>query len=159
LEGSLTLGLDHVSYLVVLALLILFGTSLTAWLHPFPALKAARRWKFYDQPRQFEKLALSAERYWFAEFSDSTVAAPALSCFRQRRCTYRKGIVGRIGPIVVHVGIVLILAGEFGSHDRLFWVKKWFLVSFQVKKHRGSWTIGRRADSQRLVNACQSLLD
>jgi len=40
----------------------------------------------------------------------------------------RKGIVGRIGPIVVHVGIVLILAGEFGEpHDGLFWVK-WFLV-------------------------------
>src|SRR4028119_2149068 len=60
----LTLGLDHVYRTWwFLALLILFGTSLTActFTRQFPALKAARRWKFYDQPRQCEKLALSAE--------------------------------------------------------------------------------------------------
>ena len=60
----LTLGLDHVYRTWwFLALLILFGTSLTActFTRQFPALKAARRWKFYDQPRQFQKLALSAE--------------------------------------------------------------------------------------------------
>jgi len=39
---------------------LLFGTSLT-FTRQFPALKAARKWKFYDQPRQFQKLALSAE--------------------------------------------------------------------------------------------------
>src|SRR4028118_7662 len=60
----LTIGLDHVYRTWwFLALLILFGTSLTActFTRQFPALKAARRWKFYDQPRQFRKLALSAE--------------------------------------------------------------------------------------------------
>ncbi|PMB24427.1 cytochrome C biogenesis protein CcsB, partial [Fischerella thermalis CCMEE 5319] len=60
----LTLGLDHVYRTWwFLALLIFFGTSLTActFTRQLPALKAARRWKFYDQPRQFTKLALSAE--------------------------------------------------------------------------------------------------
>jgi len=51
----LTLGLDHVSYLVVLALLILLAQATACtFTRQFPALKAARRWKFYDQPRQFE---------------------------------------------------------------------------------------------------------
>src|SRR4028119_1109909 len=57
-------GLDHVYRTWwFLALLIFLGSSLTActFTRQFPALSAARRWKFYDQPRQFQKLALSAE--------------------------------------------------------------------------------------------------
>ena len=60
----LFVGLDHVYRTWwFLSLLILFGSSLTActFTRQFPALKAARSWKFYDRPRQFEKLALSAE--------------------------------------------------------------------------------------------------
>ncbi|MBP5971898.1 cytochrome c biogenesis protein [Brasilonema sp. CT11] len=114
----LTLGLDHVYRTWwFLALLIFFGTSLTActFTRQLPALKAARRWKFYDEPRQFQKLALSAEldngsvnsltqllqnrRYKVFQEKDDTLYA-------------RKGIIGRIGPIVVHVGIVTILLGS-----------------------------------------------
>ena len=113
----LTLGLDHVYRTWwFLALLILFGTSLTActFTRQFPALKAARRWKFYDQPRQFEKLALSAE------LDTGSLSSLTQLLQHQRYRVFppegdalyaRKGIVGRIGPIVVHVGIVLILVG------------------------------------------------
>ena len=113
----LTVGLDHVYRTWwFLALLILFGTSLTActFTRQFPALKAARQWKFYDQPRQFQKLALSAEL-------NTGSLSYLLQMLQNRRYRVfqgegntlyaRKGIVGRIGPIVVHVGIVLILAG------------------------------------------------
>ena len=113
----LTLGLDHVYRTWwFLALLILFGTSLTActFTRQFPALKASRRWKFYDQPRQFEKLALSAELD-----TGSLLFLTQLLQSRRYRVFHaeedglyaRKGIVGRIGPIVVHVGIVMILLG------------------------------------------------
>lgn len=114
----LTVGLDHVYRTWwFLALLIFFGTSLTActFTRQLPALKAARRWKFYDEPRQFQKLALSAEldngsvnsltqllqnqRYKVFQEKDHAVYA-------------RKGIIGRIGPIIVHVGIVTILLGS-----------------------------------------------
>ena len=57
-------GLNHVySTWWYLSLLILFGTSLTActFTRQLPALKAARQWKYYQKPKQFEKLALSAE--------------------------------------------------------------------------------------------------
>ncbi|QIR38062.1 cytochrome c biogenesis protein [Tolypothrix sp. PCC 7910] len=110
-------GLDHVYRTWwFLSLLVLFGTSLTActFTRQLPALKAAQRWKYYEEPRQFQKLALSAEldtgsldslipilqkqRYKIFQEKDDILYA-------------RKGIVGRIGPIIVHIGIVTILLG------------------------------------------------
>lgn len=112
-------GLDHVYRTWwFLALLILFGTSLTAcsFTRQLPALKAAQRWKYYEEPRQFQKLALSAEL--------DTGSLDSLSQILQKRrykifpdqekenlLYARKGIIGRIGPIIVHIGIVAILIG------------------------------------------------
>jgi cytochrome c biogenesis protein len=112
-------GLDHVYRTWwFLGLLILFGTSLTAcsFTRQLPALKAAQRWKYYEEPRQFQKLALSAEldtgsldslnqilqKHRYKIFPDQEKANLLYA---------RKGIVGRIGPIIVHIGIVAILVG------------------------------------------------
>ncbi|MEB3181498.1 MAG: cytochrome c biogenesis protein [Nostocaceae cyanobacterium] len=119
----LIVGLDHVYRTWwFLALLILFGTSLTActFTRQLPALKAARRWKYYDQPRQFQKLALSAE--FDAQTGNIPYVKTLIPLLKNRRYKIfqeqdtnilyaRKGIVGRIGPIIVHVGIVVILLG------------------------------------------------
>ena len=113
----LILGLDHVYRTWwFLALLVLFGSSLTActFTRQFPALKAARQWKFYQQPRQFEKLALSAE----LDTGSLNGLKPLLAkrryrIFQQDDALYaRKGIVGRIGPIVVHASMLIILFGS-----------------------------------------------
>jgi cytochrome c biogenesis protein len=116
----LTLGLDHVYRTWwFLALLILFGSSLTActFTRQIPTLKAARKWKYYTQPRQFEKLALSAE----VDGQTPTVALETLQAqlqtkrylvFRDGNSLYaRRGIVGRIGPIVVHASMLIVLLG------------------------------------------------
>lgn len=112
----LTIGLDHVYRTWwFLSILILFGSSLTActFTRQFPALKAARRWKFYNEPRQFNKLALSAE----LEQGSFNSLIPLLEkrrykVFQENDTVYaRKGIVGRIGPIVVHASMLLILVG------------------------------------------------
>ncbi|MDZ8263827.1 cytochrome c biogenesis protein [Nostoc sp. ChiQUE01b] len=112
-------GLDHVYRTWwFLALLILFGTSLTAcsFTRQLPALKAAQRWKYYEEPRQFQKLALSTEldtgslnslseilqKHRYKIFPDQE---------KENLLYARKGIVGRIGPIIVHIGIVAILLG------------------------------------------------
>lgn len=113
----LALGLDHVYRTWwFLALLVLFGSSLTActFTRQFPALKAARSWQFYHQPRQFEKLALSTE------LTDRSLAqlVPLLQqrqykVFQQGSSLYaRKGLAGRIGPILVHASMLIILAGS-----------------------------------------------
>jgi len=112
----LRLGLDHVYRTWwFLSILILFGSSLTActFTRQFPALKAARRWKFYDEPRQFQKLALSAE----LDRGSLNSLTPLLEkrrykVFQEGDTLYaRKGIIGRIGPIVVHASMLIILAG------------------------------------------------
>lgn len=114
----LTVGLDHVYRTWwFLALLILFASSLTActFKRQLPALRwFSRKWNFYSQPRQFQKLALSAEL-------DLGSVSSLTQLLTQRRYQVfqgenntlyaRKGIVGRIGPIVVHLGILIILAG------------------------------------------------
>jgi cytochrome c biogenesis protein len=105
-----------------LALLILFGTSLTActFTRQLPALKAAQKWKFYNKPRQFQKLALSAE------FNEDNLSPDSLQTLNQilEKRSYkvfqdenntlyaRKGIIGKIGPIIVHIGIVVTLLGS-----------------------------------------------
>lgn len=112
----LTIGLDHVYRTWwFLSILILFGSSLTActFTRQFPALKAARRWKFYNEPRQFNKLALSAE----LDKGSFDSLIPLLEkrrykVFQEGDTIYaRKGIIGRIGPIVVHASMLIILAG------------------------------------------------
>lgn len=112
----LILGLNHVySTWWYLSLLILFGLSLTActFTRQLPALKAARRWKYYQQPKQFAKLALSTE----LEHGSIKSLIPLLerqnyNVWQQDNALYaRKGIIGRIGPIIVHLGMLVVLAG------------------------------------------------
>ncbi len=110
-------GLDHVYRTWwFLGLLVLFGTSLTActFTRQLPALKVAHHWQYYKEPRQFQKLALSTE------LKTGSVNSLLLILPKKRYKIFqeepnllyaRKGIVGRIGPIIVHIGIVTILLG------------------------------------------------
>lgn len=113
----LILGIDHVYRTWwFLSLLVLFGTSLTTctFKRQLPALRwFSRTWNFYTQPRQFQKFALSAE----FDRANLEAIVPLLEqhrfrVFRQDDSLYaHKGLVGRVGPIVVHVGILVILLG------------------------------------------------
>ncbi|ABW26830.1 cytochrome c biogenesis protein [Acaryochloris marina] len=112
-----TIGLDHVyATWWFLSLLILFGTSLTActFMRQLPALKAARSWQFYKKPRQFGKLALSTT----LDPDQKPSLLKALEknrykVFEEDQSIYaRKGITGRIGPIIVHASMILILLGS-----------------------------------------------
>lgn len=127
----LILGLDHVYRTWwFLSILILFGASLTActFTRQITALRwFSRTWNFYSKPRQFEKMALSTElaagdwdvlrsqlsqhRYKIYEKSDSEDAM----------LYAHKGLSGRIGPIVVHASMLLILGGAIlGSMTGFF---------------------------------------
>ncbi|MEM9246239.1 MAG: cytochrome c biogenesis protein, partial [Cyanobacteria bacterium P01_F01_bin.153] len=102
-----------------------------------PALKSARRWRFYTRTEQFEKLALSARLNLFLsskadkkseseeevsddnsepsklQFIQDYLAQKSYKVFRKGDSVYaRKGIVGRIGPIVVHISMLLVLLGS-----------------------------------------------
>jgi cytochrome c biogenesis protein len=112
----LTLGLDHVYRTWwFLALLILFGASLTActFTRQIPTLNTAQNWQFYRKPRQFEKLALSTELSTGSlEQLETALHQKRYKLFRDGNALYaRKGIIGRMGPILVHASMLLILVG------------------------------------------------
>ncbi|WP_204106110.1 MULTISPECIES: cytochrome c biogenesis protein [Spirulina sp. CCY15215] len=122
----LILGLDHVYRTWwFLSLLVVFGSSLTAcsFTRQIPTLKSARRWSYYTKSKQFNKLVLSAE----LDSGSLNSLEPLLGkknykIFREGDSLYaRKGIIGRIGPIIVHIGMLVILAGSiWGSMTGFF---------------------------------------
>ncbi len=144
----LWLGLDHVYRTWwFLALLILFGASLTActFTRQFPTLKSAQTWKFYQQPRQFEKLALSTELEQVSlEALEPLLHQKRYKLFREGNALYaRKGIVGRIGPIIVHASMLLILAGAIWGSMTGFFAQEMVPAgqTFQIKNifDAGPW--------------------
>ncbi|WP_017316315.1 cytochrome c biogenesis protein [Mastigocladopsis repens] len=158
----LTVGLDHVYRTWwFLALLIFFGTSLTActFTRQLPALKAARRWKFYDEPRQFQKLALSAELdHGSVNSLTQLLQNRRYKIFQEKEDILyaRKGIIGRIGPIIVHVGIVTILLGSIWGAMTGFVAQEMVASGniFQVKNiiDAGPWATGQPKDWSVRVN-------
>lgn len=113
----LFIGLDHVYRTWwFLSLLVLFGSSLTActFTRQLPTLKASRRWNYYDKPKQFQNLALSAESPTGSLNSlESLLKKRNFLVFQEGDKLYaRRGIIGRIGPIIVHASMLIILAGS-----------------------------------------------
>jgi cytochrome c biogenesis protein len=113
----LALGLDHVYRTWwFLSLLVIFGSSLTAcsFTRQIPTLKSARRWNYYKKAKQFKKLVLSAELDSGSLNSlEPLLKQKSYKIFREGDSLYaRKGIIGRIGPIIVHIGMLVILTGS-----------------------------------------------
>lgn len=98
-----------------ISILILFGSSLTtcSFLRQIPMLKAAQRWKYYTQPRQLSRFAIYGEVP--AEHFETLQQLLKKKSFRLHPATdqlyAQRGIVGRVGPILVHISIILILVG------------------------------------------------
>ena len=100
-----------------LGLLIVFGSSLLSCTvyRQIPLVKVARRWHFYTKPSAILKLPIS---YTIPQISLTGLAEQLRSrgyqvfmSESQNQLYARKGLIGRIAPIVVHFSIVIILAG------------------------------------------------
>ena len=119
-EQVLRLQLDHVySSSWFLALLAWLGLALIlcSWRRQWPALVAARRWIDYRTPRQLSKLALAESRpcpdaNQGLDQLDAVLQANGWQVRRQQqRLAARRGAVGRVGPLLVHTGMVLLMVG------------------------------------------------
>ena len=112
----LKFGLDHVyKTWWFLLLIFLFGCSLTlcSFLQQLPSLKVARRCQFFRTTRSFFRLKFSTilKKSSFNEII-SSIKNKRYSIFHQKNMLYcYKGLIGRIGPIVVHFSMILILLG------------------------------------------------
>jgi cytochrome c biogenesis protein len=116
----LTLQLDHVYssgwFLSLLAWLAL-SLLLCSWRRQWPALQAALRWIDYRSPRQLSKLSLAET----IDVSDPASSLSRLELLLQgrgwqiqrqpNRLAARRGLAGRIGPLLVHAGLVVLMLG------------------------------------------------
>ena len=119
-DGVLRLELDHVySSHWFLALLAWLGLSLVlcSWRRQWPALQAALRWIDYSTPRQLSKLAIAETVACAAPLEQLETLEQDL---RQRgwtirrqgdRLAARRGVLGRVGPLLVHAGLVVLMVG------------------------------------------------
>jgi cytochrome c biogenesis protein len=109
-------GLDHVyKTWWFLFLIFLFGWSLVlcSFLQQLPALKIARRSQFFRTTNNFYKLnnLTILVNFSFSKIL-STIQTQDYSIFQQKNMVYcYKGLIGRIGPIIVHFSMILILIG------------------------------------------------
>jgi len=112
----ISLGLDHVyttSWFLIL--LLIFGSSLLSCTlsRQVPSLKLAKIWKFFKNERKSNKndisfnindLSLNQFTYALKERQYNIIQqGPYVYAYR--------GLIGKIGPILVHISIILILIG------------------------------------------------
>jgi cytochrome c biogenesis protein len=99
-----------------LSLLFLFGSSLLActFTNQLPSVKTFKLWKFIRSPDQYKRLSINST---IKSGLSNTVA---YNCnndryhfFRQRTKGYcYSGLLGRLGPVVVHGSIIMLLFGS-----------------------------------------------
>ena len=115
-DRILYFGLDHVyrSWWFI-ALIFLFGLSLIlcSFLQQLPSSKIARQCQFFRTIEQFQKLKISTvlNLVYLSQIL-SRLKRINYSIFQQKNVIYcYKGLIGRIGPIIVHFSMIFVLLG------------------------------------------------
>ena len=119
-EGVLALQLDHIYssgwFLGLLAWLAL-ALLLCSWRRQWPALRASLRWIDYRKPRQLSKLSLAESLATYQpaaslEKLGQLLEGKGWQIRRQGdRLAARKGLLGKVGPLLVHAGMVVLMLG------------------------------------------------
>jgi cytochrome c biogenesis protein len=119
-EALLRLQLDHVYssgwFLALLAWLAM-ALLLCSWRRQWPALRSSLRWIDYRSPRQLSKLNLAETRPHpdpegqIGRLAEELAAGGWQVRRQQDRLAARRGVVGRIGPLLVHAGLVVLMLG------------------------------------------------
>lgn len=117
----LSLGLNQVySTGWFIFIVILFGTSLLSctFSRQIPSLKLAKLWKFFKTESKSNKfnLTFKLREVSLAKLSYS-LRQEKYNIIQQGIYLYAyKGLIGKIGPILVHISIILVLLGSiYGS--------------------------------------------
>ncbi len=124
----LLLELDHIYKSIwFLTSLFLLCVSLasSSIRKQIPTLKASLEWIDYNNKEKFNKLQLVSE---YKESEDKPIIINADLLLRNKgwnilkrenRLSARKGVFGRLGPILVHTGLIILLIGSaYGNFSR-----------------------------------------
>ena len=120
-ENVLKFQLDHIytSYWF-LFLLVLLCISLAACSirRQIPSLKASWKWTDYKDEKKFSKLQLILSYEITKSFdyifkADSVLKKKGWNIAKfQNRLSARKGLIGKLGPIIVHIGLIFLLIDQ-----------------------------------------------
>jgi len=122
------LQLDHVytsNWFLFSLILLCISLAACSFKRQIPSLKAALKWIDYKNEKRFYKLQLVTN---FEIKSDGDHISKADSLLRKKgwgiskfenRLSARKGLVGKLGPIIVHIGLIVLLIGSaYGNFSR-----------------------------------------
>jgi len=121
----LLFDLNHIFtsfWFLLLLIWLAIALAVCSFRRQFPILKSALNWIDYKSPRQISKLTIAQtiqadntsksleeltkflrKRRWNVRETDGRIAA-------------RQGVVGRVGPILIHLGMILLMLGStYGS--------------------------------------------
>ncbi len=124
-EKVLKLQLDHIYtsfwFLLSLALLCI-SLAACSFRRQIPSLKASLKWIQYKSEKKFSKLQLNLN-YEIFETEDCINKTDLLLKKRgwktskfDNHISARRGLIGKLGPIIVHIGLIVLLIGSaYGS--------------------------------------------
>ena len=115
------LQLDHIytsNWFLFSLILLCISLAACSFRRQIPSLKASLKWTEYKDEKKFYKLQLQSN-YKIKQNGDHILKADSLlrkkgwgiSKF-ENRISARKGLVGKLGPIVVHIGLIILLIGS-----------------------------------------------
>ncbi len=124
-EKVLKLQLDHVytSFWFLFALILLcISLAACSFRRQIPSLKTSLKWIEYKNEKKFSKLQL-VSNYQINEEGDHISKADLILKKRgwntykyKSHISARRGLIGKLGPIVVHIGLIILLIGSaYGS--------------------------------------------
>ncbi len=124
-EKVLKLQLDHIyTSFWFLFTLILLCISLAAcsFRRQIPSLKASLKWVEYNNEKKFSKLQLTSSHTFnqdgdFVSIIDLLLKKRGWKTYKfKSHISARRGLIGKIGPLVVHIGLIVLLIGSaYGS--------------------------------------------
>ncbi len=117
----LKLQLDHVytsNWFLFLLILLCISLAACSLRRQIPSLKASLKWTDYKDEKKFHKLEL-INNYETIQDVDHIFKAKTIlrkkgwgiSKF-ENRLSARKGLIGKFGPIIVHIGLIILLIGS-----------------------------------------------
>ena len=127
-DKILLLELDHIytsKWFLISLFLLCISLAASSFRKQIPTLKASLKWIDYENIEKFNKLQLACK--WPENQGDEifSKANKILKnhgweiLIKENRLLARKGVFGRLGPILVHTGLIILLIGSaYGNFTR-----------------------------------------
>lgn len=117
----LFMGLDHIytsSWFLTSLVLLCLSLAACSFKRQIPALKSSLKWTDYDNEIKFRKLELSC--FWNSKEETELISNSKNILLEKgweiqinhNRISARKGLIGKLGPIIVHIGLIILLVGS-----------------------------------------------